>query len=240
MAVAWRADSSGDIAGAGATTIITKPAGTIATDILIATFTSNRVAIISPNVVTPPAGWVRVGTELTANNGVGEVTLSVFVALGSVAALNFSNSQTVTLNQGWACSAFTGVDLGTPIDVTGTANNSTGGAADVSNSITIVTPNSWDLRAVADIGSHLFSTPAGYTQNANAAANASASLMYNTTPKAAGATGTVTIGIGVSDATDCIAVQPFALRPAGIAGSSLYEQLTNEYWPDNNVRMVPY
>lgn len=240
MPIAHVADSTADVAGQGATNNLVLPAGANGTQVVVAVFVSTRVAVISPNVVTPPAGWSRIGTELTANNGVGEITLSAFWALGSVAALGFSNSQTLTLNQGYAASSFSGVDLGTPIDVTGTANNSTGGAADVVNSIVIATPNALHLLGIADLGAHTFNTPASFTQNANGATNSSCSLMYNPTPKSTGATGTVTVGISVSDATDIIAGIPFALRPAGIAGQSLYEQLTNDYYPDNRVFVIPY
>lgn len=213
--IGHRADSSADISGVGATTTVSLPTGTQSTDIVAAVFCSTRLALINPNVVSPPAGWTRIGSELTANNGISELTLSLFWAQGNVGALGFSNSQTLTLNQGYVLSAFSGVDLSTPIDVTGTSTNSTGGGAIVNASINIATNNAWHLVGAIDLDANSLTTPAGFTQAANGTppTNAGAGMFYNTTPKSIGATGTVTIGISVSDSNDILAGLAFALRP---------------------------
>jgi len=214
MAIAHVADSSADLNAPGGTTTIALPAGSTGARVVVVAFGSTRNSTTNPNVVSAPAGWNAIGSGFSANDGTNEVSLYGFWALGSVAALGFTNSQTSGLKQGWAAALFSGVDLSTPIDVVGTG--ATGSAGLNAASITIVTANAWDVVLTADLNHHEV-TGTGLTAADNGAtpANASAGVLYNTTPKSTGATGTQNVGISVSDPGDIVAALRFALRPAG-------------------------
>lgn len=214
-AIGFRSSVTGDLASPGGTTTVTLPAGVAATDVVIAIFCSNRVALISPNVVTAPAGWTAIHSSITDNNGIVEGTLHAFWALGNVSSLGFTNSQTVTLSQGWVVAAYTGVDNSTPIDATAAPNSGPSPGGIATSSVTIVTSGAWVLIGGGDTDRNVMSGPAGFTaiNNGSPPGNSSANLIYSTTPYAAGPTGTNTIGISVSDPSDVLLGMPFALRP---------------------------
>lgn len=214
-AISLRASATGDLASPGATTNVTLPAGTVATDIVVAVFNSNRAALISPNVITPPAGWTAIHSSYTDNNGLVEATIHAFWALGSVASLAFSNSQTVTLTQGWVTASFINVDNTNPIDATSAGSSGTGGAGLTINSVNVVTNGAWLMMVAGDTdhqdihGFGAFSS----INNGNPPTNSSANLIYNTTPYAPGPTGTTVVNIVVSDPGDILIGMPFALKP---------------------------
>jgi hypothetical protein len=237
MAIAFRSSSTADLASPGATTTITLPAGVASTDVVVAVFGSIRTAITSPNDITPPAGWTIIAATISANDGSSEVSLHAFWALGSVAALGFTNTQTTGLSQDWVCAAFTGVDTTTPIDVAGTAVS--GGASVTCGSITIATANAWELIAATDVHKHAL-TSSGFSSASSAGTNALAALFYNTTPNATGATGTQNVAIGVSDPAEKTLGLPFALRlyvppdPYMVLYASGYQQPASTYSPALN------
>jgi len=214
MAIAFRSSSSGDLNLPGATTTITLPAGAVATDIVVAVFGSSRAAITAPNVVSAPAGWTAISGVVNAANTTSEVSLYAFWALGNIAALGFTNSQTATLKVGWVCSAFTGVNVTTPIDAFGVTNSCNSCGALTTNAVTIATANAWHLIGFTSLDAHNFSAPS-FTVAGNGAppTNMSAAVLYNTTPKSTGSTGTVQVADTVSDTTDVLLGMPFALRP---------------------------
>lgn len=234
--IGFRASSSGDLASPGGTTTIAMPTGSVGTDVVVAIFGSSRIAIANPNVVTPPAGWTSIASSITDNNGVDEVTLHGFWSLGNNASLDFSNSQTLTLNQGWVALGFTGVDNGNPIDSTGTPNSNSGSASLVTNAINIVVANSWHCIGFADWLKQTFNA-SSFTnvENGAPATNQMAGCFYNTTPKAVGSTGTVSISYAASGTSEVIVAMPFALRPAYV-----FAQLTSEVFYREPLSVIPY
>jgi hypothetical protein len=212
--------TSGDIASLTATTTITKPAGTASTDVLVVTFSCDANSA-TPATVTAPAGWTAVNTAFTGVNGANNVRLAVFWALGSVANLGFTNSATGAVHQqGWICVGFTGVDNTTPIDATAATNSSTSATTVTTNAVTVATANAWHCIPTADWnGSAADMSAPNFTRQQNASGQANATLLYNTTPKAAGSTGTVVVTSVNSATGQIIDAMPFALRPAGGAAA---------------------
>jgi hypothetical protein len=216
MAIGFRASSSADKASAAATETITKPTGTASTDILVIAFGTDKGSNVA-QTITPPSGWTRIGAQVSQTNGASQIVLlDAFWSLGSNASLGFGNSVSgAAVQQGWVCGAFTGVDNTTPIDVAdGTGNKGTFANTLTVNGVTIVTDQAWDCFAAADWLGGVFSATS-FTVAENGHTNASAALLYNTTPKSTGATGTVTFSdtLGGSGTQIMEAIR-FALRPA--------------------------
>lgn len=214
MAIAHvHTDTSGDIASTTATTTITTPTGSAATDVLIAVF-GDDVAGGTQNTPSAPAGWTLIGAQVTATSGVNHIGVTAFWALGNVSNKGFTNNHTAG-QQGWVCAAFSGVDNTTPIDVTGTGTTSTGASSVTANAVTIATANAWEVIAACDWLGKVGFTATSFTETHNTAANASVSFLYNTTPKSTGSTGTVVVNNSDgTTASEIMACLPFALRPA--------------------------
>jgi hypothetical protein len=206
-------DTTGDLASLTATTTVTKPVGANSSHRLVLTV-ANDTGAGTANVLTPPAGWTRIGSTVSA--GGTQIRLDVFHAAGDVANLGFSNSQTgSSYQQGWVCSAYTGVDATTPVDVVGTANSNTGAATLATNGFTPASTGAAHLVAFCDwIGGTYSAT--GYTVSQNAHANAGAGLLYNLTALTGGvAEPGVTVGDSQPTTGQVLAALPFALRLAG-------------------------
>jgi hypothetical protein len=213
VAIAFRSSSSGDVdgsAGIGGVTI-TKPSGFASTDILVLTISARGSVGLGAITLTAPAGWTAIATPVNTNDGTNRLQLWGYVALGNVASLNFTSGSATLMNMGWSCAAFTGADNTTPVDAAGTPNSGT--VPDVANSVTVVTANSWHILCAADLNNHDVSAGSFTAANNSPASFAACAVLYNTSPKSAGATGTVSVGIGVSDPADIVAAVPFALRP---------------------------
>jgi hypothetical protein len=218
MAIGFRASSSADKATALATETITKPTGTASTDILVIAFGTDKGSNVA-QTITPPSGWTRIGAQVSQTNGASQIVLlDAFWSLGSNASLGFGNSASgAAVQQGWSCGAFTGVDNTTPIDVAdGTGNKNTATGTLTVNGVTIVTANAWDCMAAADWSGGVFSATS-FTVAENGHTNASAGLLYNTTPKSTGATGTATLSDTLGTSTQILEAIRFALRPAATA-----------------------
>jgi hypothetical protein len=214
MAIAFRQKSSADLTATG-TTSITKPTGFASTDILICQF-----GFGGARTYTAPAGWTAIATQ------VGDATIrgSCWWALGSVANLSFT-IDSGTGDMGWVCAAYTGVDNTTPIDATGTTGTNTNSGTIVANLVTVATANAWELIASIAWQSGAWSATGFTSADNGSAANQQATILYNTTPKSTGSTGTVTVtNAGTASGQHLIAI-PFALRP--VAGT---ETITPDKW----------
>jgi hypothetical protein len=222
-----------DIASIGATTTITLPTGTTATDIVIAIFATDSGGNNAQRTVANPAGWTNIFTEFVAGATNG-VSLHGAWALGNVASKTFTNGAS-GLQQGVIVVGFTGVDNTTPIDATGATNSSTGATTDTANAVTIATDQAWHLIAFASWLGATNSAPS-FTAIQNVASppatNADATLLYNTTPKATGSTGTVVVTSSASATGQILLAAPFALRPAagGTADAGVVQQFG--HWQD--------
>jgi hypothetical protein len=209
--------TSGDIASLTATTTITKPTGTASTDVLIVVFGTDFGGSGPAATVTAPAGWAAVNAAFTVTNGNGNVRLTVFWAPGSVANLGFTNSLTGSSHQeGWICVGFTGVDVTTPIDATAATNSSINSTTLTTNAVTVATAGAWHCIPTVDwLGSAADLGAPGFTRQQNASGQANSTLLYNTTAKSAGSTGTVVVTSANAASGQIIEAMPFALRPAG-------------------------
>jgi hypothetical protein len=122
-----------------------------------------------------------------------------------------------TGDMGWVCAAYTGVDNTTPIDATGTTGTNTNSGTIVANLVTVATANAWELIASIAWQSGAWSATGFTSADNGSAANQQAVILYNTTPKSTGSTGTVTVtNAGTASGQHLIAI-PFALRPAAVA-----------------------
>lgn len=226
MAIAHaRTDTTQDIASATATLTVVKPTGVAATEVMIIVIVTEG-GTNTLDTITPPVGHTRIGARVSQTNGGAEIVqVDVFWALGNVALMGYLNSITGSnVQQGVVCAAFSGVDNTNPIDVAGTGNSSTGVSTLVTNAITIVTNQSWHMIGSGDWTGGSAQTATGFTVSENAHANAATCLLYNTTPKSTGSTGTVTVNAG-SGSTQIIVGQPFALAPAAGGGGATVSYL---------------
>ncbi len=209
-------DTTGTTASSGATIVITTPTGALSTEIVLAVFGSNETgAVVSPTVSTP-AGWTRIGpaggVEKHTTNG---VYTTAFWALGNVSGKTFTLVGDTGQSVSWVCVGFSGVDTTTAIDVADATGNSADGAASLTvNSVTIATTNAWECLIAADWLGGVY-TATGFTVSPSSVVNCAMALLYNTTPKATGATGTVTLNDSAASTGQTIVGLSFALRSAG-------------------------
>lgn len=235
--------TSGDVHAPGATTVITLPTGTAATDVVTVFFgsgTSSTTVITT----TPPTGWTAIATAFTVTSGGVQVRLSGYWALGNVASKTFTNTGAgASCDQGWICLGFTGVDNTTPIDAAGTTSSSTGASAVNANAVTVATDQAWEVIGLTSWQGGTWSA-SGFTAKQNAHVNEDASCLYNSTPKAVGSTGTVSCSSTGSSTGQVEAAMPFALRPTASAappeGWQEVESLASRLkrWENRNV--IPY
>lgn len=215
MSIGFRASSnSGASNVAAATVTATKPTGTTSTDALFLEIFEGRIGNSTLGAYSPPAGWTRVGAQVTATPGAGGDTagVSVFWAAGDVASLAFTRTGTVDF-AGWQCVALTGVNLATPVDATATGNSSLASTSLVTNEVTVATAGAWHLIPAVDWNAATL-TATGFTTLANYVVR----FLYNTTAKSIGGTGSVTLNSGGVPSGEILLAQPFAVRPAGAGG----------------------
>lgn len=216
-------DTFKDLANSPATLTLVMPTGAVSTDIAIATITSDF-----STTITPPAGWTRVGSQVKMTAG-NTVCVDVFVSLGNNTNMGFGVSGSGTGNSiGSVVSCFSGVDNTTPIDVAGSGNTVSGTNTLTMSAITIVTANAWELIAAGDFNGGVFSATS-FTVSENTHTNAAAALLYNTTPKGTGSTGTVALDDSASTTNQIMCALAFALRPATATTALLPYLLTSPY-----------
>lgn len=214
-------NSSGDSASTSNPLTVSKPTGITpdGTHILILVIATGAGG--NPDAYsTAPTGWTLVGSLLNQLNSADHISGWVYWSLGSNTNLGFTRTANVGGTVGWEMVAFLGCDTTTPIDATGTANSSTANNATLTtNLVTIATANAWHCIGFLDWLGGTFSAT-GFTNAENAAANESAALLYNTTPKSTGSTGTVVVTSSAGTSGQVLIGIPFALRPAagGAAG----------------------
>jgi hypothetical protein len=208
-------NSAGDIAVAPATLNVTKPTGGTpgASDILVLCVGGGNGS--AAGSYTAPAGWNLIGQLLDQASGVDHVSQQVWWAPGDVANLAFTKVGAIA-SLGWVMVCFTGCNSASPVDATGTPNSRvTDGTTLVTNAVTVATDQAWH---VIGFGSWLGGTNSapGFTvaQNAVPASNEDSTILYNTTPKSVGSTGTVTVTSSAGSAGQVLVGIPFALRPS--------------------------
>lgn len=211
-------NSSGDVASPGATINVTKPTGGTpgASDILVLCVGSGAGATVGS--WTAPAGWTLIGQLLDQVNVADHVSQQVWWAAGNVANLTFTKVGFVA-SLGWIMVCFSGCNSVTPVDATGTPNSRvTDGSTLVTNAVTIATDQAWHAIGFGSWLGGTNSAPSFTAAQNSPATNEDSTLLYNTTPKSVGSTGTVTVTSSAGTSGQVLVGIPFALRPAARAG----------------------
>lgn len=225
MAIAAGNNTSADIASAGATFNSTMPSGAGASSIVVFTVSFANDTGTAIGSWTPPTGWTEIGTRSFISGTTKPIGTQSFWSLGNNTNLTWTKSGSVKY-VGWVAVNYTGVDLTTPIDATGTNANNTGSNTLTTNAVTIATDQAWHLIAAHDwnVAGGTFSATS-FTTVQSPGPDESACLMYNTTPKGVGSTGTVVItATGGTAANNAITAQSYALRPASGGGGIIGTQ----------------
>lgn len=216
-------NTSANIASAGATQAVTIPTGSGSGEIAILAVGCGRFAAAAGSY-TAPAAWTQIGGIFDANNGNNHVSGQVFWALGSTAGASLTLTKSGSVDtMGWVCVTFSGVDLTTPVDATGTANSGTGATTLTTNAVTVTAQGDqgWHLIGFFDWFGNTVTAPS-FTVAPNGLTNESANLLYNTTPKSPGSTGTVII-TGTTAGGQVMIGIPFVLRPASATADQPYD-----------------
>jgi hypothetical protein len=191
---------------------INKPTGTTAGDVLI--------LIIALDAQNQTGFTVGAGNDWTqirhSNNGTGVTVDSYYKIAGNSEPSNYSVSWAGSTRAAGSISAYSGVDLMTPIEVIGTTSTANGNSITVSG-ITTLTNNSVVVGVFggSDTSGVAFSTPTGMTSrtslNTTTGTSDVTAATFDQTIATAGATGTraSTTGGGIPKAGHL-----FAMRPA--------------------------
>lgn len=195
MDIAYR--NGGSASGATATISVTKPAGVVDGDVILATVQSNGTPPVAPS------GWIQQSTANTPT-GANPCYLYTRVAAGEPASWTFGNTG------GTFCAAivdaYSGVNQGIPMDATVTVGTGTAATVTFPN-ITTITDRAWHYASWADDGVTTGSTPAGY--NARTALGAGGMSGYDKLISPAA----LVTGVTKTGGTSWVAFST-ALRPA--------------------------
>jgi hypothetical protein len=195
--------SNGNVATGTTSVVITKPTGTVATDVLVALIGTDGTA------VTPPAGWVSRASGATPTGAQHTEILTRVVDGGANDGATYTFSLTGSANAVGAIDGYIGVDNTTPMDATATV--ATGTAATVTwPNITTVTNGALHLALDGDENSGQIGTPSGYSPRSS---QLGALVNVKNTDAAITTAGLVT-GITGTGGLSWVAISA-ALRPAG-------------------------
>jgi hypothetical protein len=201
MAIALRASGSVTYDVASSSQIVTIPAGVQTGDLMIVAWSNTSVGA----TLTPPSGWTSIALAASGSGMKLQTCYRVAQAGDTTWTFTATGGNATT---GIALLTFTGQDPTTPIDVAGVGVGVASGSA-TAGAITIVTANAWELITYAGNPGGAASATS-FTDLSNTAATVEADVLYNTTPKSTGSTGTVV----VSGFAGPKAILPFAIRPA--------------------------
>jgi hypothetical protein len=124
MPIGFRSSTSGDLATAPATCTVSLPAGTTSGDVTVCVIFSGASNNTPATYPTAPPGWISAGSLANQANGFSHISGYAYVSASpTTATLGFARGTGVGTT-GWVTLTFTGVDLTTPIDATGTPNSS--------------------------------------------------------------------------------------------------------------------
>ena len=171
---AFRNSSSGDVSiTAGGTFTVTKPAGTLSTDLVLLAIANNTFT----NISTGPAGWTKLN-HAEASDGTNHANVTLWWAAGSVSNLTFTDPNFFgTVAYGWVAASFSGANTVTQGGTNSTAT-STGAAAVTAPALSSV--HSTDMEAIA-LGAHNAGTwtATAYSVIQNAGVHQDCTLAYN-------------------------------------------------------------
>jgi hypothetical protein len=190
MAVAFRsAAHSAGTGASGAAPVVTKPAGVVDGDFLLAIDAADSYGS-GLAALTPPAGWTAIGGFSIGVAGINTTTASTYgyikawtkVASAEGASYTWS-TLTGSSDQAVSVMAFTGVDTATPVQALAAANYGSSNTAATTATAPTLTPgatagallvSAFHQGADAAIGATTWTPPTGMTE----ASDVSASGMY--------------------------------------------------------------
>lgn len=214
MSIGFRAFKAADIdvsaSPTSGTFSVTKPTGTVSSDILIACVASSIDSTANSPTTSGPAGWTSIGSVNQVDGTTESLGIHAYWAAGSVSSLTFNYSHTNWV--GWVVAGFTGVDPANPIDATATAVSNKESLSIAVGALTIATANAWQVICCADWNFQVFAAT-GFTAKTNTPTVQDAWILYNTTGLPTGTSGNVTLSNSGTAAGEIIAAQTFALKP---------------------------
>ena len=219
MAIAVRASgtATADVLAGSASpvsTSISRPAGVQSGDLMIASVSSYCYIPGGPISIATPSGWTLIGAVNASNGNAGAAFYRV--STGSDGPWTFAASVTGPgdFAIGIQIQTFSGTNASQP-DATGTTSSTVGASSLTANAVTVVTSGSWEI-ICGTCGNGSMSATGFTALEAAGTYSNFADLLYNTTPKSSGSTGTVTVSQASSGDMTLI---PFSVAPA--AGGSV-------------------
>ena len=192
---------------ATATVTLTKPAGTAAGDVLVASFTADK----NPTVSAVPAGWTAIVNNLSI--GSGARVFAYYRVVGASDPGTYSWTLSTTAKWGGGVTAYKGVNNTTPLDSSVvTAVNTTYLASSIAGpSVTTASNNAMLIGGVGfDSSTPGASAPTGWTERWESA-DGQIAEQADRVQATAGASGTATWTFNTAKA---VAVWRTALKPA--------------------------
>ena len=189
------------------TVTLTKPSGTAAGDVLVASFTADK----NPTVSAVPAGWTAIVNNLSV--GSGARVFAYYRVVGASDPANYSWSLSTTAKWGGGVTAYRGVNNTTPLDssVATAANTSYTASSIAAPSVTTASNNAMLIGGVGfDSSTPGASAPTGWTERWESA-DGQIAEQADRVQATAGASGTATWTFNVAKA---VAVWRTALKPA--------------------------
>lgn len=201
------------------TAVVTKPAGTIAGDLLICWVNTDPDA--DPANLTPPSGWTQAGsTSTVAGVGVSKVFTRT---AGGAEGSTYTFGSDVNTSGVWIMAAITGQDTTTPVNVGPTFASSTtaGQSSQTAPSLTTTLPNclllcTWSSGSSSTAS---YTPPAGFVELQDAWSDyqfaSTASLALTTAGASGTKTATGTAG-GTGWIASSVAIAPLiTAKPSG-------------------------
>jgi PKD repeat protein len=193
------------------TVSLTKPSGTAAGDVLIASFTAD----LNPSAASVPAGWTAIvnGISIKSSSKSGARVFAYYHVVGSPDPASYSWTLSKAVTWGAGVTAYRGVNTATPLDtgVVTAVNTSDTATSITAPSITTASNGAMLIGGVGfDSSTPAAAPPSGWTERWEAAGGQIAE-QADRSQATAGATGTATWTFSTAKA---VAAWRTALKPA--------------------------
>lgn len=206
MAIAFVATAQAS--GTGTSLVVNKPTGTV--DGHSIEVGINHQGATTATITPPDGSWTMVGSP---NSYDGTATLVVFRKIANSEGASWTFTASISVDYGILAVSKSGVDSGTPVDATPTANSGND-TSPIGLSVTTATDNAWlTLFVAANSGSVAITEPSGWNERAEVGGKRNE--VSDVEQASAGASGNKTATLGASRAWGTIM---YALRPATVAG----------------------
>lgn len=191
MAIAFRSQTS--LSNTTRTnTTVTAPAGAVTgTDVIVAALDIGNSSSVT---ISTPSGWTPAGSTSFASGDPYTVNVYCFVRVHDGSATYTFNHASAS-SEAW-CSAWSGADTTTPLDVAPTTNSEgTGSTPATLNTVTIATTGAQEIAIRSSWDGNAITAPAGWTERLDQPVLWVGTKTATSSP---GATGTTSIDPGNS------------------------------------------